>query len=326
METSLPSRKRQRSNSDHPTRSWFVFPPKRKASFHVGQSVLLTDPKKVGLTQGSIVSIDPDKRSIDFRGISSGEITTVNEKEVKRLLLTDLNKRSVLVTPETNFFRQLAANVFSSDRVLEIGFSSGETSKLLWAQHCQSWIGFDTSEEMLQKCQEAIAAQPSCTSDRRAVIVNPLVDPAKARKEARSNGNVPNVIFLDIGGNRELLNVLRMISWVLEEFDPRFVAVKSRELVQAINGSDGVVDDSTGLVENGEDWFQLNRQNRALPKHPLKAALVMSPIDSTKPICRYHNYHKNGCKRGDKCSFDHEYCHACLRKGHVASNCELLKR
>ncbi|CAN0401368.1 unnamed protein product, partial [Scytosiphon promiscuus] len=38
--------------------------------------------------------------------------------------------------------------------------------------------------------------------------------------------------------------------------------------------------------------------------------------------CRYHNYHKEGCKKGDRCPFDHASCHWCLRTGHIALDCD----
>ena len=80
----------------------------------------------------------------------------------------------------------------------------------------------------------------------------------------------------------------------------------------------------------------------------MKAPLRLSPLDNTTPICRFHNYSKKGCLRflnpqADKkttnvgkdlihldldktsanssCELDHEHCHMCFEKGHVALNC-----
>lgn len=71
--------------------------------------------------------------------------------------------------------------------------------------------------------------------------------------------------------------------------------------------------------------------------HPKKVPLVLSPKDST-PICRYHNYHPDGCKKFHKrkdvktakedkvqCQYDHEHCHYCQQVGHVALDCPSLK-
>lgn len=250
-------------------------------------------------------------------------IKSIDCIDQRRLLLPDLSQvKTLVLTPETNHFRHLVAHVQTTDRVLEIGCSSGETSRLL-VQYCQSWVGFDTSQEMLSMCSQSLQLSGQNTSTRIAVLLDPLVDPGRARQEARQFGD-PNVVFLDIGGNRECVGVLRMVSWVLEEFEPRLVVVKSRELVNSIKSSRNcTICPDTGVVENGYDWIRSNYQKRAIPKHPLKAALVMSPADPTIPICRYHNYHKNGCKRDD-CHYDHKYCHACLQLGHTARECETL--
>jgi hypothetical protein len=154
-------------------------------------------------------------------------------------------------------------------------------------------------------------------------LVDALIDPAKAEQECKKFGDL-SVIFIDIGGNRECINVLRMVSWVQETFQtPRLIIVKSRELFHSIKSS-ASIDEGTGLIENGSDWFRQRKQQRALPKHPLKAPMVMSPKDGTTPICRYHNYHKSGCSKQSVCPLDHDHCHACQKPGHIAKDCPKL--
>eukprot|EP00934_Nitzschia_sp_Nitz4_P003690 Nitzschia sp. Nitz4//scaffold166_size90379//11034//11585//NITZ4_005046-RA/size90379-processed-gene-0.52-mRNA-1//-1//CDS//3329538163//3680//frame0 len=178
---------------------------------------------------------------------------------------------------------------------------------------------------MLQRCQECLKKRTKPTPEQAQIhtaLLDPLVDPRKATKEASKLGD-PTVVFLDIGGNRECINVLRMLDWVLNTFDPRFVVIKSRELVQSLQNFSDTICPETGIMEQFQSWWERNRPKRAMPKHPLKAALVMSPVDPKKPICRYHNYHKNGCKKDD-CALDHEHCHACLKRGHRARDCNTL--
>ena len=187
----------------------------------------------------------------------------------------------------------------------------------------------------------------------------------------------PDVILIDIGGNRELKGIASMIQWVQSVFDDddgdpagiRLVIVKSEALVEELSKSTAtkstkestdrtqpaVMDD--GIIDHGQEWFTsllsssytknntdndddvvckqqcssaktmvVKHQQQLKPApsyaHPLRAPLVLSPRDMRTPICRFHNYHPDGCKRSE-CQYDHEHCHWCLKAGHVALNCNL---
>lgn len=305
-----------------PLPDWYLFPPNQTSgtTFRLGQIVLLRSSDH-WYKPGHIIRVD--SKCVEVCLSETSHKTRLNRKDQRRLLLPYHGPSTagiIVVTSETTHYRHLVGYIESSDRVLEIGCSSGETSKLI-LRHCQSWVGLDTSLEMLNVCQETLSSMQQSTP-HHSVVVNALIDPQRARKEATKFGE-PNVVFLDIGGNREGINVLRMIAWILEEFQLRLLVMKSRELVRSILASDCAINEVTGLIDKGQDWYQRQQHQRAIPKHPKKAALVMSPRDPTMAICRYHNYHKNGCKKND-CDFDHEYCHACLCKGHVAMECPTL--
>ena len=107
-----------------------------------------------------------------------------------------------------------------------------------------------------------------------------------------------------------------------------------------------------GIINNGQEWFTSllqsssisssssnistgtttattqQRQQQAEPSssaaayytHPLKAPLVLSPIDDKTPICRFYNYMIDGCKN-EQCPYDHIHCHICLKSGHRALDC-----
>jgi SAM-dependent methyltransferase len=325
-EVPVTSRKRQRTNGDE-LPSWFLYPPTCQ-KFHEGQAVLFRTEKKTrtknrGYRKGTILEVH--SKRIIIQDFSSKENIVIDGNDQSSLVLPDMrafSEQTILVTPETKDFRHLTGLITSNDRVLEIGCSSGEAS-LLMVSTCQSWVGFDTSEEMLEKCKTALqSASSRSTKESHPVIMNALVDCRKARDEACRFG-LPTTVVCDIGGNRELFSVLRMLSWVFEEFEPRFILIKSRELMAALQSSSATIDAGTGLINKGHAWFQENRQKHAMPKHPQKAPMVMSPVDPERPICRYHNYHKNGCKKND-CHLDHDHCHFCLEKGHVAKECPHL--
>jgi hypothetical protein len=70
----------------------------------------------------------------------------------------------------------------------------------------------------------------------------------------------------------------------------------------------------------------LQRQVVKLP-HPLRAPIRYT--DAGVPICRFHNYRivtsswkGPPCKDGDACACDHEHCHLCGVKGHIALECD----
>jgi hypothetical protein len=335
---------RRRTKRPRPTETeerpvWFIFPPTQQTTFHTsaGRAVLFRTERANkshdhGYRQGTIRKVQSEQ--IHIQDSSSNETITIHVADHHGLLLPDMRATqesgTIVVTPETKDFRRLVGLITSTDRVLEIGCSSGEASMLMLPT-CRSWVGFDTSEEMLGMCQAAMDRWscshccPKSTTKKKEyhpVIMNALVDSTTARKEACRFG-IPTVVACDIGGNRELVNVLRMISWAMDAFQPNLILIKSRELTKALlETSSCAIDPDTGLVDKGHDWFQAHRPKHAMPKHPKKAPLVMSPVDPNKPICRYHNYHKNGCHKTD-CHLDHEYCHFCKEKGHVGKECPL---
>jgi SAM-dependent methyltransferase len=194
--------------------------------------------------------------------------------------------------------------------------------------------------------------------------VDPLLEHHRAYDATiHALGGPPTAICLDIGGNRDVRPVMQVLSWVFKFFvepdssaaleeeavlvekqPPRLIIIKSRELVRNVlqEGNEGKVsiEHVTGMILDGKKWFETTRSRldgedkqhgeRGLLhlkqiKHPAKAPMAYSPKDGTTPICRYHNYHQEGCKRHNDpvspCPFDHNHCHACRQPGHIAMNC-----
>jgi SAM-dependent methyltransferase len=288
--------------------------------------------------------------------LSSESTTEIASVARKRLLPVDTSTWSsvsesasapasvqVIVTATTQKFRLLAqSHTISTDHVLELGCSSGETSTILW-QYCASWVGFDTSSNMIQKVKDLLEVnskknnkkskkQPTqTTASASCYQLNALADPATAVEHAceYSGPTGPTVIYLDIGGNREEAGVIRMMQWILQSFPKvHTVIIKSQEVHKALSNTDKC-NDSTGEFAGGHEWFQDRLQvavTATLPRHPLQAPKMLSPVDGTTPICRYHNYFKDGCGKGDICPYDHDHCHLCLKTGHIATQCPLLQR
>ena len=306
----------KRSKSD--SFEWRIYPAKNPYEFNIGDRIVLTRWKErpIAHARGTIIKSTESEQKVQVSPKDDAVLSTLNLKDCKRILPDFEEKRTVVVTAETNHFRQMVCQVHDQDRVLEIGCSTGETSKLL-IPYAMSWVGFDTSEEMISQCRNHLVETKQC----HIVKVDALIDPFKALEEAQKFGP-PSVVFLDIGGNRESISIFRMVSWILDSLEPRLLVIKSRELAQSIQTSMSI-HQTTGIIENGDRWFLQRQVKRAIPKHPLRAPLVLSPQDHKTPICRYHNYHKDGCKNAD-CPLDHSYCHACQQLGHIARNCPCL--
>jgi SAM-dependent methyltransferase len=301
---------------------WRIYPPKKRtcALFPKESSVAAKDGKTY--QKGMITETDSRKNTVTVTIDGSvSKVLHIREQKRRLLPLFQNANQSIIVTPETNFFRQMAISQISQDdRVLEIGCSTGETSKL-FIPICQSWVGVDTSEKMIAQCKQMIQENNFESTNTHLEQVDALIDPAKALSVVTHFGE-PSVIFIDIGGNRECINVLRMLSWARERFpnNLRLVVVKSRELTQSMQS---LANSETGILDNGNEWFTSTKHKPKLVKHPLKAPMMFSPIDPTTPICRYHNYHKNGCHRAI-CPLDHVHCHACQQPGHIAKECPKL--
>ncbi|GAX22324.1 hypothetical protein FisN_3Hh470 [Fistulifera solaris] len=228
---------------------------------------------------------------------------------------------SIIITAATKHYRQLAASqLCPQDAVLEIGCSTGETSEIIW-NRASSWIGWDTSAEMTERTM----SKHSSSCHRVCQKMNALSEPALAYQTVHQHQPATTAVWMDIGGNRDMNGVARMLHWILTSPFPalRLIVVKSEELVRELSS---VPVNSEGILQmDGMEFLNQKRLEFCrLPRHPQQAPKVYSPTDPSLPICRYHNYHKKGCGKGSDCPFDHVHCHMCLEAGHVAMNCTKL--
>lgn len=299
---------------------------------------------------------------------------------------------SVIIVADTFGFRQSAWSQLQKSphdihHVLEIGCSTGETSKTIWRQ-ASSWIGFDTSSYMIQQVEDKIKQQqqksssssPSnqqvhsssragsyrtTTSSMHCERLDALVDPLRARQAACQEFNDmkgPTDAFVDIGGNRAESAVWKMWHFLCCGGDTgtlsasssssfsalRQIIIKSKELHGSLWKELQLVEENNKgsaillpqlTLEHDEEWLLkkvsslgnnasvISGQILKIPSHPRKAPMRLSPKDGKTPICRYHNYHANGCSKlkDDECPFDHVHCHLCSEKGHIASQCPLFQ-
>ena len=178
----------------------------------------------------------------------------------------------ILLTPDTTNYRQLASShVRAYDKVLEIGCSTGECTSLILRRlillhinnKCKQddkgvekeggkIVAFDTGSDMVEKAKHRVMSElnyllPQGNSDNEKMSavgvtlnfhkVDAITNPIDAITYATTGDDrYPDVILIDIGGNRELKAVIKMIHWVQTAFgtSPRLVIVKSQALVDEL--------------------------------------------------------------------------------------------
>lgn len=265
-------------------------------------------------------------------------------------------------------------------------------------------VALDISKQMIQMAKKEIKSKKgSCDESKvkvHLVKVDPFVSPNYVHQMVRSiyssscqnkepqeykeneRKSIADVVFIDIGGNREGNSVLSLMLWVMEAFHPRLIVVKSEELYT--DAHNFLKKNKENDIEISPDaslnswWLELKKQRdndiivkndsknvdivvqnkkrktessvssisneskqscRIIP-HPYKVPMVKNPV-TQQVICRYHNYHKDGCKRykqslnqetpssssksetksSNHCPYDHVTCHNCLEAGHIARDC-----
>jgi hypothetical protein len=193
-------------------------------------------------------------------------------------------------------------------------------------------MGFDVSNDMVQQTRTKLQQEGYDDTINRVHKVDVLVDPNGARQLVKTHFAKarPSVVFIDIGGNRNVSSVIRVLHWTISTYSPRLVVIKNWKLVQECT-SNVFVDSKNDMLVGAHEWFCHKHHaeiHTAWPNHPLQAPMVLSPTKHTIPICRYHNYHEQGCKKADagECPFDHDHCHTCQQQGHTAKECPMRRK
>lgn len=127
----------------------------------------------------------------------------------------------VQVVSSIDRYRQLARELpVETDRILEVGCSTGESTRLL-AQRAARVVAVDVSAELVDRLQAEMAG---CSKVQ------------VARIDGRNTPQLvallpdPTLIFVDIGGTAHLDNVALQLRLCLKAFAPRLIAVRSFEL------------------------------------------------------------------------------------------------
>jgi SAM-dependent methyltransferase len=146
--------------------------------------------------------------------------------------------RILLVSTARTFRRLVAREVRPDDAVLEIGCSTGETTRLLAAQ-AKTVLAVDISDELVAKTAELFKDSPNVTVkkvDARNMPTLAQLMPA------------PDVVFIDVGGAALLSNAGFVMRQCLVAFKPRVMVVRNTELAAVASLLESVE------VPLPEDW------------------------------------------------------------------------
>jgi hypothetical protein len=287
---------------------------------------------------------------------------------------------SAIVCYDTDTFRGFTELLNFQDIVVELGCSYGKCTHLISKRVSSNRVlGIDVSNEVIAKAKENYTDINFQQCDLIATpylafkLVEDLIGCCESKQcinkteqrtedeklDGFSQSETPRlVVFMDIGGNREMETNIALLAWVVADMPqkPDLIVVKSQSIYRFVSGilkgtlftencHIGAAFDWNKLLSTSESAFQNRKRKkeitlasesisptklqrfdekvRKLP-HPLKAPRRSTPAGID--ICRFHNY--SMCKnfvdpenRGTTCDLDHSHCHICLAVGHVAKDC-----
>ena len=150
---------------------------------------------------------------------ADGTTADVRNGRITRVVEATLAAPKVIITPDTDTWRQLARSQLDpAEDALDLGCSSGGGTAVI-AEHCRSVVGVDIGRDVLER---AAAAVPAARFECFDVLRHPerLASAAAGR----------SVVFADIGGNRELEALATLLPLLEALPSVRLIVVKSKSL------------------------------------------------------------------------------------------------
>jgi len=211
---------------------------------------------------------------------------------------------TLILTRETETLRKCFQLISAESFALEISCSFGSGTEILTnllQDPVNNYIGVDVSLFCIKACSKKL---PNLKFFR----FNALTAWKQVEAEVR-NRHEPFVIVLDIGGNRGFGELVALLPSVLK-LKPKQLFVKCEQLHERWSvhrNVESVIEEARAI---------LNRENLRPENAPRRHI-------HGKELCRFHNYHENGCKKqlNGTCTRNHSHCHRCLDEGHRAIAC-----
>ena len=211
--------------------------------------------------------------------------------------------RSAFVTYDTTAFRTACDFVEEGrDVVIEIGCSYGKATKLLSANAgASSVLGVDTSKEALEAAKVRNPDVEFLHCDVLATpntLTNKLVE--LLAKKAELDIPCELVVYVDIGGNRELEALAALLPWVASlRKQPRLIVVKSQSLynnvIELASNSNKLAATSPALAVAVADADDADDASEAA--HEFDWGRILALADAAKEARRAKGRSQRGPKR-----------------------------
>eukprot|EP01126_Amoeba_proteus_P006836 TRINITY_DN12407_c0_g1_i4.p1 TRINITY_DN12407_c0_g1~~TRINITY_DN12407_c0_g1_i4.p1 ORF type:complete len:317 (-),score=35.77 TRINITY_DN12407_c0_g1_i4:135-1085(-) len=195
----------------------FVLLPREK---HTGRALVIDGPFIASREEFKPEVIQEEKsqpiKRFTIRYYHCGSTYHANELKMLRVFS---RVPSVVVTRKTSEYRRLArSQVIKTDSVAELGCSYGCCTSIL-AEHSDLVVGLDNSSEVVASAQ---LHYPNINFE----VFDVVRDVSKLEEKLKGF----NKIFVDIGGNRTLKPLVRILYVLMEFVKPVLIVVKSEAL------------------------------------------------------------------------------------------------
>ncbi|TPX62688.1 hypothetical protein PhCBS80983_g00419 [Powellomyces hirtus] len=279
-----------------------IFPALKPPALKVSDPVFVKLRSEKSTGHASIVQTPetPEGRPV-VQFLTDGSTHPVNPA---RILAVYTEAPLIMICKSTTDYRTLArSQVYKNDAVVEIGSSYGVCTGIL-AQHANSVFGLEVSPKLVEEARKRYPAL-------RFELLNVLEN--KERTIELMQG--VRKVFVDIGGNRTIGDVVKIVTLLNEALKPDLICIKSEEMVddaeKHLNGSsDGVIPDGQAWFEGlqtrhainvsksiaPEQWY-LNARKAGFTRNPLRYPMRVTADGNA--ICRLHNYKAAGCPKVD---------------------------
>ncbi|CAK0789021.1 unnamed protein product [Prorocentrum cordatum] len=190
--------------------------------FQVGDLVCAKGDRERSVVEAEVAD------GLQIRRLSDAKLRQVRPSQLALLRSReDMGCDIGVITAETDIFRHMARVLpETGDVVMEVGSATGACTAIL-ARSCgsENVIGIDIS---MQEVTRARLEHPDLRFENLDVL--------KEKERLRDLGQGVSILFVDIGGIRQLADLMRIMYALRAAISPKVLVIKNRELWTLVQG------------------------------------------------------------------------------------------